>query len=97
MFCIRKIFKRLTIYTIVVYQKVISPHIATGKCRFTPSCSQYALKAIETFGLSKGGILAIKRIFRCHCSFGSLEKSVGKTWGYDPVPLKTQDKDNLNL
>lgn len=88
MLFIRKIFKDLIIQTIVSYQKIISPYFATGKCRFTPSCSQYAIKAIETFGLFKGGILSIKRIFRCHCSFGSLEKSIGKTWGYDPVPSK---------
>ncbi len=47
-------------------------------CRFTPTCSQYALEAIAKYGALKGGYLAVRRILRCHPFYkGDL---------YDPVP-----------
>ena len=47
-------------------------------CRFTPTCSQYAIEAISKYGALKGGFLAVKRILRCHPFYkGDL---------YDPVP-----------
>ena len=46
-------------------------------CRYTPSCSAYAIGAIERYGAWRGGLLAIKRLLRCHPWGGS---------GYDPVP-----------
>lgn len=58
------------------YQVLISP-LLPPSCRFTPTCSNYALLAIERHGLARGGWLALKRIGRCH------------PWnpgGYDPVP-----------
>jgi len=58
------------------YQKFISPYLPNS-CRFTPTCSQYAIEALEKYGLFKGGWLALKRIFRCNPWGGS---------GYDPVP-----------
>ncbi|HRP33876.1 MAG TPA: membrane protein insertion efficiency factor YidD [Agriterribacter sp.] len=58
------------------YQLIISP-ILGPKCRFTPTCSQYALESIKKYGILKGGWLAIKRISRCHPWGGH---------GYDPVP-----------
>ncbi|MEE1000811.1 MAG: membrane protein insertion efficiency factor YidD [Bacteroidales bacterium] len=58
------------------YQTAISPHTPAA-CRFTPTCSQYALEAIKKHGPFKGLWLAIKRILRCHPWGGS---------GYDPVP-----------
>jgi putative membrane protein insertion efficiency factor len=61
---------------IKVYQWIISPWIGP-KCRFTPTCSQYALEALKKYGLFKGTWLAIKRISRCHPWGGH---------GYDPVP-----------
>ncbi|WP_438351808.1 membrane protein insertion efficiency factor YidD [Paenibacillus sp. FA6] len=50
---------------IVVYRKVISP-LKPATCRFYPTCSAYALEAIEVHGAAKGTWLAMKRIARCH-------------------------------
>jgi len=61
---------------IIAYQRVVSP-LLPPSCRFTPTCSNYALQAIDRHGLAKGGWIALKRIGRCH------------PWnpgGYDPVP-----------
>ena len=59
------------------YQICISPLKPTASCRFTPTCSQYALEALRKYGPLKGGWLALRRIARCHPWGGS---------GYDPVP-----------
>lgn len=59
-----------------VYQRVISPFLPPS-CRFTPTCSAYAVTALERYGLLHGGWLALRRVGRCH------------PWnpgGYDPVP-----------
>lgn len=68
--------KRVLLSLIRFYRKHISPHTPPA-CRFQPTCSQYALTAIERFGALKGGFLALKRILRCNpfCK-----------GGYDPVP-----------
>lgn len=58
------------------YQKCISPY-KPSCCRFTPTCSQYALEALRKYGPIKGGWLSLKRILRCNPWGGS---------GYDPVP-----------
>lgn len=64
------------IFLIRIYQYVISPALGP-KCRFTPTCSQYAITALQKHGLFKGGWLAIKRISKCRPGGGH---------GYDPVP-----------
>lgn len=61
---------------IKVYQYGISPLLGP-KCRFTPTCSQYAEEALKKYGIFKGSLLAAKRISKCHPG--------GKS-GYDPVP-----------
>jgi uncharacterized protein len=61
---------------IKIYQWGISPWLGP-KCRFTPSCSHYAVEALKKHGLLKGSWLAIKRILKCHPWGGQ---------GYDPVP-----------
>ncbi len=58
------------------YQKCISP-LTPPTCRFTPSCSQYAVEALRKHGPVKGLWLAVRRILKCHPWGGS---------GYDPVP-----------
>lgn len=73
---IRRILSLPFIALIRLYQLVISP-ILGPKCRFTPTCSQYALEAIKKYGIFKGGWLAARRIVRCHPWGGH---------GYDPVP-----------
>ena len=67
---------RLLILPIRFYQRYISP-ILPPACRFTPTCSQYAVEALQKYGPLKGLYLAVKRILRCHPWGGS---------GYDPVP-----------
>ncbi len=68
--------KKLFIKLIRFYQKHISPRKAPC-CRFYPTCSAYAIEAIEKYGALKGSVLAIYRILRCNpfCK-----------GGYDPVP-----------
>ena len=66
--------KKLLIKLIKLYQNIpINTH---KSCRFTPTCSEYAIEAINEYGSFKGSILAIKRILRCN--------PLGK-YGYDPV------------
>jgi len=62
------------------YQLLISPWLGP-RCRFYPSCSTYALEALEQHGLARGGILALRRLARCH---------PGCAGGYDPVPVRTR-------
>ena len=57
--------KRLLLKLIRFYQTSISPFFPP-RCRFTPTCSQYALEAIEKYGAAKGGWLAFKRLMRCN-------------------------------
>ncbi|MDR1335004.1 MAG: membrane protein insertion efficiency factor YidD [Holosporaceae bacterium] len=59
--------RSLVIFIIRFYQQALSPYLRHGfKCKFHPSCSQYALLAIEKFGLWIGIAKAMKRILRCH-------------------------------
>ena len=68
--------KSILILIIKFYKQGISPYIP-GACRFTPTCSEYTVECIEKYGVIKGGILAAKRIGRCHPWGGH---------GHDPVP-----------
>mgnify|MGYP005857775485 FL=1 len=68
--------KRLLIALVKFYRRYISP-LKPPCCRYTPTCSQYALEAIEKYGALKGGWLAFRRILRCN----PFHKG-----GYDPVP-----------
>jgi putative membrane protein insertion efficiency factor len=68
--------KKVFIYLIRLYQKVLSP-ILGAQCRYTPTCSQYAVEALQKYGALKGSWLAFKRILSCN-PFGG--------HGHDPVP-----------
>ena len=74
--------KNLMILLIKFYQKCISPFLPK-MCRFTPSCSQYFIEALQIHGVIKGSYLGVRRLLRCH--------PWGKS-GYDPVPPKKQNK-----
>ncbi|MBQ9886864.1 MAG: membrane protein insertion efficiency factor YidD [Lachnospiraceae bacterium] len=76
--------KRFLIRSIRFYSRYISPvksHIPfflfSSNCKYTPTCSQYAIEALEKYGVVKGSFLAVKRILRCN----PFAKG-----GYDPVP-----------
>ena len=68
--------KKIAIAFVRFYQLAIRP-ILPNSCRYTPSCSQYAIEAINKYGALKGSWLGLKRILRCHPWGGH---------GYDPVP-----------
>ena len=72
---------RFLIRLIRLYQKHLSPHLG-AHCRFTPTCSQYTLEAIEVHGAFMGLLFGFYRILRCQ----PLCKG-----GYDPVPPKRRD------
>lgn len=66
----------LLVQMVRLYQRFISP-LTPPSCRFTPTCSQYAVEALRKYGPFKGSWLALRRLLRCHPWGGS---------GYDPVP-----------
>lgn len=71
--------KKLLLWLIRFYRKYISP-TRPPCCRFNPTCSQYALEAVEKYGAGKGSLLALKRLLKCHPFHRQ------KTIEYDPVP-----------
>jgi len=73
---LRLVPKRTLLWLIRFYRANLS-QLHPGCCRFIPTCSQYALEAVEKYGALKGGYLAVRRILRCH----PFHKG-----GYDPVP-----------
>ena len=83
------ILKKFLIFLISIYRRYISP-LFPPSCRFQPTCSQYALEAIDRFGAITGSYLAMKRILRCH----PFHKG-----GYDPVPSSLEEmiKENRKI
>ena len=71
--------KTFLLFLIRFYRRTISP-LRPPCCRFIPTCSEYALEAVEKYGAVRGGWLALRRIARCHPFHR--QKSVE----YDPVP-----------
>ena len=73
---VKHLIAKAMLALIAFYRNCISP-LTPPVCRVTPTCSQYAMEAIQKYGPFRGGWLALKRILRCHPFGGS---------GYDPVP-----------
>lgn len=72
----KAILSQFLILPIRFYQSLISP-LLPSSCRYTPTCSHYAIEAIKKYGPGKGTLLAVKRIMRCTPWGGA---------GHDPVP-----------
>jgi hypothetical protein len=68
--------KEIVLFSIRIYREYISP-LKAPSCRFVPTCSEYAMIAVDRYGVFRGGWMALKRIMRCH----PFHKG-----GYDPVP-----------
>lgn len=79
--------KKLFLTFIRFYRKYLSPMKRTPCCRFTPTCSAYALEAVQVHGALKGVLLALWRILRCNPLFKG---------GYDPVPPKRERRRILS-
>lgn len=78
--------RAIAVFLIRLYQWTVSPLLGP-RCRFHPTCSRYALEAITTFGVLRGGWLAVRRIGRCH------------PWhpgGFDPVPASPACPDHAH-
>ncbi|MFZ4457274.1 MAG: membrane protein insertion efficiency factor YidD [Bacteroidales bacterium] len=73
---LRKLLTYLLLIPVYFYKYAISP-LKPQTCRYTPTCSHYAVDALKKHGPFKGIVLAIKRVLSCHPWGGS---------GYDPVP-----------
>lgn len=81
---IKNFIKKGMIFLIRTYQVTLSPRFSHGSCRYTPTCSQYAIEAIQVHGIIKGSLLAIWRIMRCNPFVKG---------GYDPVPPKHENNN----
>lgn len=77
---LKHILTQLLLLPVYFYRSAISP-LKPPTCRFTPTCSEYAVQALKTHGPFKGTYLAVRRIARCHPWGGH---------GYDPVPTKKE-------
>ncbi|NPA46288.1 MAG: membrane protein insertion efficiency factor YidD [Chlorobi bacterium] len=73
------------IWLVRFYQAAISPYLGSS-CRYTPTCSQYTIEALQRHGLLTGGWLAVRRIASCHPWGGQ---------GYDPVPTEEELKKRI--
>lgn len=69
------LIKKVIIYLIKGYQFIVSP-LFPGICRYYPTCSSYALEAVNKYGALKGGAMAVKRVLTCNALFPG---------GYDPL------------
>tara|TARA_B100001121_G_C18495661_1_gene529465 strand:+ start:270 stop:521 length:252 start_codon:yes stop_codon:yes gene_type:complete len=80
------IFTLVIIKIIKLYQFLISPFLGSS-CRYMPSCSEYSIEALKTFGFFKGLFLSLKRVLSCHPI-----KFLGGGEGFDPVNKKVKIK-----
>lgn len=85
----KKIIRGLALLPVRIYQLAVSPWLPKN-CRYLPTCSDYAISAVEHHGIGRGSWLALRRICRCHPWGGH---------GFDPVPgtvkeMPDSDEDN---
>ena len=73
------ILTRVLIVLIKGYKLIISPYLGPS-CRYLPTCSEYSIEALKTYGLFKGSLMSLKRILSCHPI-----KFLGGGEGFDPV------------
>ena len=83
-----KIISNILIGLIKIYKMVISPYL-TPSCRYLPTCSEYTIECLRTYGLIKGISKSTKRIFSCHPI-----KILGGSEGFDPVNKELKAKNN---
>jgi putative membrane protein insertion efficiency factor len=74
--------KFVTLKLLRAYKWAVSPMLPAA-CRYVPTCSEYALEAVERYGALRGGSMALGRVLRCHPFAGA---------GYDPVVRRTRDE-----
>jgi hypothetical protein len=78
--------QRVTLQLLRGYKAVVSPFFPPA-CRYVPTCSEYAMEAVERFGVVRGGLLAAGRLLRCH----PLVKG-----GYDPVVKRARNCEEMS-
>lgn len=74
---LHRLLVSVVLLPVVIYRRVISPMKRTPTCRYLPTCSEYAIEAVQTRGVIVGSGLAMWRVLRCNPLFRG---------GYDPVP-----------
>jgi uncharacterized protein len=80
---LKQLTKFVALQLLRSYKLIISPMLPTA-CRYVPTCSEYAMEAVERHGALRGGWMAVKRVLRCHPFAGS---------GYDPVVKQTSSRE----
>jgi putative membrane protein insertion efficiency factor len=83
---LKHVAKFVALQLLQAYKRAISPMLPAA-CRYVPTCSEYAIEAVERYGALRGGWLAFTRIFRCHPFAGS---------GYDPVVKHASGSGNFD-
>lgn len=82
----------LLVKIIKIYQMIVSPFIRT-QCRFIPTCSQYAIVALQTHGVLKGGWMTIMRLLKCQPFYNDTPK---KIYEYEGVSSSSESKTSFN-
>jgi len=78
--------QRVTLHLLRGYKAIVSP-LFPPACRYVPTCSEYAIEAVERFGVLRGGLLALGRLLRCHPFVKG---------GYDPVVKRARSCEEIS-
>jgi uncharacterized protein len=82
----RQLAQRVTLHLLRGYKAIVSP-LFPPACRYVPTCSEYAMEAVERFGAVRGGLLAVRRLLRCHPFVKG---------GYDPVVKRVRNCEEMS-